>query len=201
MGKRYLVIPLIASLALMLLAGTVAMAQADSPKRDAKNDTSVAGLKDFDLARYGFKKNGDPYIAVYGKAGQTLPSGEHTAYAYVIYTDTGIYASDSHEAQHADNEDVANKSWHGHKIEFNDEGCIDEIGAFKSEAMIKNHRVIITDTGATQIFKAQTVELEIMVDDPDNPPPGTMCIVRVAQVFDEAVLSLDNIEDDNARED
>ena len=67
--------------------------------------------------------------------------------------------------------------------------------------MIKNHRVIITDTGATQIFKAQTVELEIMVDDPDNPPPGTMCIVRVAQVFDEAVLSLDNIEDDNARED
>ena len=201
MGKRYLVIPLIASLVLMLLAGTVAMAQADSPKRDAKNDTSVAGLKDFDLARYGFKKNGDPYIAVYGKAGQTLPSGEHTAYAYVIYTDTGIYASDSHEAQHADNEDVANKSWHGHKIEFNDEGCIDEIGAFKSEAMIKNHRVIITDTGATQIFKAQTVELEIMVDDPDNPPPGTMCIVRVAQVFDEAVLSLDNIEDDNARED
>ena len=201
MGKRYLVIPLIASLVLMLLAGTVAMAQADSPKRDAKNDTSVAGLKDFDLARYGFKKNGDPYIAVYGKAGQTLPSGEHTAYAYVIYTDTGIYASDSHEAQHADNEDVANKSWHGHKIEFNDEGCIDEIGAFKSEAMIKNHRVIITDTGATQIFKAQTVELEIMVDDPDNPPPGTTCIVRVAQVFDEAVLSLDNIEDDNARED
>lgn len=186
MGKRYLVIPLIASLALMLLAGTVAMAQADSPKRDAKKDTSVAGLKDFDLKRYGFKNNGDPYIAVYGKAGQTLPSGEHTAYAYVIYTDTGIYASDSHDAQHADNEDVANKSWHGHKIEFNDEGCIDEIGAFKSEAMIKNHRVIITDTGATQIFKAQTVELEIMVDDPDNPPPGTTWIAKVVEVFDQA---------------
>ena len=119
----------------------------------------------------------------------------------MIYTDTGIYASDSHEAQHADNENVANKSWHGHKIEFNDEGCIDEIGAFKSEAAIKNHRVIISDTGATKIFKAQTVELGIMVDDPHHSPPGTTCIVRVAQVFDEAVLSLDNIEDDNAGED
>ena len=64
MGKRYIVIPLIASLALMLFASTVALAQADLPKRDAKKDTSVAGLKDFDLKRYGFKKNGDPYIAV-----------------------------------------------------------------------------------------------------------------------------------------
>ncbi|WP_415283627.1 hypothetical protein [Candidatus Nitrososphaera sp. FF02] len=176
----------------------VGMAQADQPKRDAKKDSP---LKDFDLKRYGFKKNGDAYVAVYGRAGQTLPAGEHTAYAYVIFTDTGIYASDSHEAQHADNEEVANKSWHGHKVEFNEEGCIDEIGAFKSEAYIKNHRVIITDTGATQIFKALTVELEILVDDPDNPPPGTTCIVRVAQVFDEAVLALDNIKDDNAKED
>ncbi|MGI0020752.1 MAG: hypothetical protein ACREAY_09815 [Nitrososphaera sp.] len=201
MGKRYLVIPLIASLAVMLLAGTMVMVQADSPKRDAKKDTSVAGLKDFDLKRYGFKKNGDAYVAVYGQAGQTLPVGEHTAYAYVIHTNNGIYASDSHEAQHADNEEVANKSWHGHKIEFNDQGCIDEIGAFKSEAVIKNHRVIIKETGATQIFKAQTVELEILVDDPDNPPAGATCIVKVKQVFDEAVLSLDNIEDDNARED
>ena len=61
--------------------------------------------------------------------------------------------------------------------------------------------MIITDTGATQIFKALTVELKILVDDPDNPPPGTTCIVRVAQVFDEAVLALDNIKDDNAKED
>ncbi|HEY7507654.1 MAG TPA: hypothetical protein VH677_00870 [Nitrososphaera sp.] len=200
MAKTLVVLPIIAMVAGMLLlsAVMVGMAQADQPKRDAKKDSP---LKDFDLKRYGFKKNGDAYVAVYGRAGQTLPAGEHTAYAYVIFTDTGIYASDSHEAQHADNEEVANKSWHGHKIEFNEEGCIDEIGAFKSEAHIKNHRVIITDTGATQIFKALTVELEILVDDPDNPPPGTTCIVRVAQVFDEAVLALDNIKDDNAKED
>ncbi|MEO9294744.1 MAG: hypothetical protein ABI347_03995 [Nitrososphaera sp.] len=185
----------------MLFASTLAgAAMADLPKRDAKNDTSVAGLKDFDLKRYGFKENGDAYVAVYGKAGQTLPSGLHTAYAYVIYTDTGIYASDSHEAQHADSEQTANKSWHGHKIVFGDDGCIDEIGSFKSEASIKNHRVIIKDTNATKIFKAQTVHLEIQVDDPDNPPPGVTCLVKVVEVFDEAVLSLDNIHDDNVKE-
>lgn len=200
MANKLILVPIIATLAgmLVLSSAMVGMAQADLPKRDAKKDSP---LKDFDLKRYGFKKNGDAYVAVYGKAGQTLPSGEHTAYAYVIYTDAGIFASDSHEAQHADSEEVANKSWHGHKVEFNEEGCVDEIGSFLSEAKIKNHRVIIKDTGATQIFKALTVELEILVDDPDNPPPGTTCIARVVQVFDEAVLSLDNIKDDNAKED
>lgn len=205
MAKRPVMIPVIATLAAMLLlVGVMAgAAQADSsmPKKDAKNDTTVPGLKDFDIKRYGFiKKTGEAYVAVYGKAGQTLPSGLHTAYAYVIYTDTGIYASDSHEAQHADNEAVANRSWHGHKIVFGEDGCIDEIGSFKSQAHIKNHRVVITDTGATQIFKAVTARLELQVDDPDNPPPDVTCLVKVVEIFDTAELAPDNMADDSSVE-
>ena len=80
MAKTLVILPIIAMVAGMLLLSTVmvGMAQADQPKRDAKKDSP---LKDFDLKRYGFKKNGDAYVAVYGRAGQTLPAGEHTAYA------------------------------------------------------------------------------------------------------------------------
>ena len=151
----------------------------------SKDQQGDSAFKDFDIKNYGIE-DGEAFIEVYGKAGQTLPSGEHTAYAYVIYTDTGIYASDSHEAQHADNEEVANKSWHGHLIVLDSQGCVDEIGAFKSKAHLDGDRVVITETEAAQVLKVQTVRLELQVDDPDNPPPGVTCIAKVVKVFDEA---------------
>ena len=123
---------------------------------------------------------------MYGKAGGTLPSGEKTIFAYVIETDNGTYASDSHGAQHADDEVTANLSWHGHLVVLDSQGCVEEVDGFKSKAHLDGDRVSITETGVGQILKVQTVELEIMVDDPDNPPPGVTCIAKVVEVFDQA---------------
>jgi hypothetical protein len=176
---------LIAAIAFSLFAATLptglSTALAASKKHDEKGDSPLA---DFDIRKYGVAGK-DVYIQVYGHAGQTLPEGEHTAYAYVVWTDAGIFASDSHEAQHADDENVANRSWHGHMLDINEEGCIDEIGSFRSSAKIAGTHVFISETGATEVFKAATVQLEILVEDPDNVPPGT-CIAQIVEVFDEA---------------
>lgn len=170
----------------LLLAGVsngllLTSASADSEKQD---DTEDSPLKDFDIRTYGVAGN-DIYIQVYGLAGQTLPEGEHTAYAYVVFTDKGIFASDSHEAQHADSENVANRSWHGHKLNISETGCINEIGGFKASAKIAGTHVFIEGTEATQVFGAKTVQLEILVEDPDNVPPGT-CIAQIVDEFDSA---------------
>jgi hypothetical protein len=176
---------LIAAVAFSLFVATMSSglttAVAASEKHDPKGDSPLA---DFDIRKYGLAGK-DVYIQVYGHAGQTLPEGEHDAYAYVVWTDVGIFASDSHEAQHADNENVANRSWHGHMLNISDEGCIDEIGSFRSSAKIAGTHVFISETGATEVIKAATVQLEILVEDPDNVPPGT-CIAQIVEVFDEA---------------
>ena len=151
--------------------------------KDQKGDSA---FNDFDIKNFGIDENGEAFVEVYGKAGGTLPSGEKTIFAYVIETDNGTYASDSHEAQHADNEVTANLSWHGHLIVLDSQGCVEEVDGFKSKAHLDGDRVSITETGVGQILKVQTVRLELQVDDPDNPPPGVTCIAKVVEVFDEA---------------
>lgn len=66
------------------------------------------------------------------------------------------------------------------------DGCIDEIGSFKSQARLAGDRVTITETGATQILGVLTVRLDLQVDEPDNPPPGVTCLAKVMEVYDEA---------------
>lgn len=156
-------------------------------KMDPQGDSPYA---DFDIKQYFIDSDGSLNLQVYGKAGQTLPQGMHNAYAYVIVTDTGIYAADSHEAQHADSEQVANKAWHGHKVVVDSNNCLTEIGSFKSEAKLAGNNVKISATGATKIISAMTVMIEILVEDPDNPPEGVTCIAKVHEVpFDVAVLA------------
>lgn len=151
--------------------------------KDQKGDSA---FKDFDIKNFGVDENGEAFVEVYGKAGGTLPSGEKTIFAYVIETDNGTYASDSHEAQHADDEVTANLSWHGHLVVLDSQGCVEEVDGFKSKAHLDGDRVSITETGAEEIQKVQTVRLELQVDDPDNPPPGVTCLAKVVEVFDEA---------------
>jgi hypothetical protein len=190
--KKFAYPALIAAVAFSLFVATMSTglttAVAASEKHDPKGDSPLA---DFDIRKYGVAGN-SVYVQVYGKAGQTLPEEEHAAYAYVVWTDTGIYASDSHEAQHADDENIANKSWHGHKLEINNvevDGeilqCITEVEGFRASAKIAGTHVFIDETGATQVFKAATVELDIM-GDPDNPDPNQPCIAAIVNVFDEA---------------
>lgn len=142
-------------------------------------------LVDFDIKQAFIDSDGSLNLMVYGTAGNTLPAAMHDAYAYVVVTDDGIYVADSHEAQHADDEQVANKAWHGHKVVVSETGCVTEIGSFMSHAKLAGSNVKITDAHATKILAALTVQLEILVEDPDNPGDAP-CIAQLVQVFDSA---------------
>jgi hypothetical protein len=145
-------------------------------------------LVDFDIKQAFIDSDGSLNIMVYGMAGETIPTAMHDAYAYVAVTDNGIYAADSHEAQHADDEQVADKAWHGHKVTVDQSGCITEIGSFKSHAKLAGNNVKIEDSQATKILTTMTVRIEILVEDPDNPPPDATCIAKIVEVFDAAAL-------------
>ena len=181
-----------AALAVLAVASLTAASFANVPvasalvNQDAEGDSPYA---DFDIKNYFIDSDGNLNIQVYGKAGNTVPTGHMDVYAYVAVTDAGVYASDSHEAQHADDEQVADKAWHGHMVTVDDRGCLTEIGSFKSHAKMAGSNVKISETGATKILTAMTVKLELQVEDPDNPPEGVTCIAKIVKVFDEAVLA------------
>lgn len=187
-GKAALVAVAVASLVIASFANSTPAASALGEyllKMDPQGDSPIL---DFDIKSYFIDSSGNLNLQVYGLAGRTLPAGSHDVYAYVIVTDNGIYASDSHEAQHADDEQVANKAWHGHKVVVDENGCLTEIGSFKSQAKMAGSNVKITATGATKILAAQTVMLELLVENPDKVEEGT-CIARIHEIFDVAVLS------------
>jgi hypothetical protein len=88
------------------------------------------------------------------------------------------------------------EAWHAHRVVV-DGTCLNEVDHV-NHATVKNKRVIFENmvvrgnTGnletvdAVEITGAATVELHVLVDDPDNPPPGTECIAEVSAVFDTA---------------
>lgn len=169
------------------------------PKKDPKGDSPFL---DLDIKDYGFKGK-DAYVEVYGTAGGTLGE-ENEAIGYVlnIITKSGeeqTWAVDSHERQHGDT--GTGEEWHGHRVHLTDNPatpetdatCLNEVDEV-THAMMKGNKAIFEDMKgkdikAKRITSAATVRLQLQVDDPDNPPPGTPCIALVIEVYDTADLT------------
>jgi hypothetical protein len=185
--------------------GLVGVAEAKKQKLvDAEGDSPFA---DLDIKSYGFKGK-NAYIEVYGTAGDTFPEDEHHGIAYVlnIVTTRGeeqTWAVDSHEAQHGTSDDPSTM-WHAHRVhltehpETGEMTCLNEVDEV-THAMMDGNRAIFeefkvrTERGTAavvvkEITSALTVELRVLVEDPDNPPEGTPCIAEVSDVFDSAEL-------------
>jgi hypothetical protein len=76
-------------------------------------------------------------------------------------------------------------------------GCVNEVDQV-NHAMMDGNRVYFENmvvkgangnpetVKAVEITSALTVELHVLVDDPDNPPAGTACIAEVSWLFDAA---------------
>lgn len=120
-------------------------------------------------------------VLVYRKAARTLPTEEHVGFAYVLDTDDGLWAINGHQEPHST--DVP--QWHAERI-LADGTCIQAIDAeSERELVIAATNVLVKDTGVTEI-SVSTVEFHLLLDEPDNPPPGTDCISEVAHIFDTA---------------
>lgn len=174
----------------------------DKNKKPTKDPEGDSPFPDLDIKDYGFEGE-DAYVQVYGAAGETL-GAENEAIAYVlnIITEGGeeqTWAVDSHERQHGDS--GTGEEWHGHRVHLTDNlatpeldaTCLNEVDEV-THAMMDGDRAIFedmkgNDIQAERITSAATVRLQLQVDDPDNPPPGTPCIALVVQVYDTADLT------------
>lgn len=183
----------IAAVAALLFVASSGTALAKNVQSDPQ-DSSIA---DLDIKKYGIAGQ-QAYIQVYGTAGGTLADHEHAiAYVINVVTTSGeeqTWAIDSHEKQHGDA--GVGAAWHAHRVVVVD-GCVNEVDQV-NPATVKNNYVWFENmvvrgnsgnpetVGVAEITGALTVELHVLVDDPDNPPPGTECIAEVSAMYDTA---------------
>ena len=102
-----------------------------------------------------------PSMTVQGIAGSEIPnmpdSGEWEIFAYVFFTNDGIYAVTSHP-EIEDSIEVKNDSdWHAHKVQLNDENCIIDRNE-KGKALLDGNTVSVQQTKATAVTKVLTGE-------------------------------------------
>lgn len=192
---------LVASVALALAAslaispGMAAIAESEVMTQDLQDATDP----NLDIKQYGIS-GGKAYIQVYGTAGGTLADHEHAvAYVINVLTTDGVvqtWAIDSHEKQHGDT--ATGEEWHAHRVTVVD-GCVNEVDQV-NHAMVEDKRATFENmvvrgssgnsetVGVAKVLSALTVELHVLVDDPDNPPVGTKCIAVVSKLYDSAPL-------------
>jgi hypothetical protein len=81
----------------------------------------------FDIVSFGIVDK-KPSMTVQGIAGTEKPNqpggGEWEMWAYVFFTDDGIYVVGSHPEIEDSNEVKNDSEWHAHKVQLNDENCI-----------------------------------------------------------------------------
>ncbi|MGI0033048.1 MAG: hypothetical protein ACRD97_07245 [Nitrososphaeraceae archaeon] len=133
-----------------------------------------AASPDLTIETFGIDDEGNPFLTVKGTAGGTTPDETGDIYAYVFFTDDGIYAVTSHPGVPADsNEGDGSADWHGHKVKLSDENCVTDIND-DSKAALDGNTASVENTDATSVDKVLTAVLS-------TEKEGGIC---VAKVFD-----------------
>lgn len=169
-----LVISAVATILFVASSGTALAKPATDPEGDSPDPN-------FDIKTYGFK--GDKmFVQVYGKTARTLPTGDHQGFAYVFNTNDGIWAINGHKEAHSN--DLP--QWHAERI-LADGTCVQAIDVSSERPLIiAGNNAMVRAEGVTEIYSVTALEFHLLVDEPDNPPPGTECIGEVVGVFDTA---------------
>ena len=119
-----------------------------------------AATPPFTIQTFGIV-NKNPSMTVEGIAGSEIPnfpsSGEWEAFAYVFFTNDGIYVVASHPEIEDSNEVKNDSQWHAHKVQLNDENCIIDRNE-KGKAVLEGNTVSVTQTKATAVTKVLTGE-------------------------------------------
>jgi hypothetical protein len=132
-----------------------------------------AASPDFTIETFGIDDDGNPFITVKGTAGGTVPDETGDIYAYVFFTDDGIYAVTSHPGIEDSDEVGDDEEWHAHKIKLNDKNCITDLKE-DGNAALDGNTVTVEDTDASSVDKVLTAVLSA-------EKKGGVC---VAHVFD-----------------
>jgi hypothetical protein len=132
------------------------------------NRIAVAALvnfnkDDFIIKDFGIGDDGNPFLAVEGKAGGTIPEKKDTGYAYVFVTDNGTYAVSS---------DWMYTRWHTHELTLDEKNCVESMNMNVGGASVSDV-VKLTKTNATKLDKVLTAEFTI------NNLDGSICATKI----------------------
>ena len=122
---------------------------------------------DFMIKDFGIADDGNPFLAVEGTAGGSIPQKENVGYAYVFVTDNGTYAVSS---------DWMYAQWHTHGLTLDQNNCVQSMDMKGGGAEVGN-MVKVTKTDATKVDKVMTAEFTI------NDSDGSICATKI---FDSA---------------
>lgn len=171
--KNMLLVLAFAALA-VLVSNSIPAAPVSATTTTGNDPRDYTEDPNFDIRSSGIDDDGNPYLMVYGDAGGTTSDTEGTIYAYVFVTDAGIYAVTSHGGIEDSTEVDDDEQYHAHLVTLDDDKCVTSIEE-DGNAVLRNDRVTVTDTDATELNAVQTVELTV---DGDN--------ICVTDVFDTA---------------
>ena len=115
---------------------------------------------DFMIKDFGVGVDGNPFLAVEGTAGGTIPHTKNVGYAYVFVTDKGTYAVTS---------DWMYPQWHTHGMTLDKNNCVVSMN-MKGGAEVRD-MVKLTKTNATMVDKVITAEFIV------NNSDGSICEV------------------------
>jgi hypothetical protein len=121
---------------------------------------------DFIIKDFGIGDDGNPFLTVEGKAGETVPQEENLGYSYVFVTNNGTFAVTS---------DWMYPKWHTHGITLDENNCIGSMN-MKDGAEVGD-AVKVTKTSATKVDKVMTAQFSI------NDKDGSICADKI---FDSA---------------
>lgn len=116
-------------------------------------------MKDFEIT--SFQINGKGNLRMYvEEAGGTTPHDtgeENLIYAYVFFTDAGLYAVTSHvgEESHQVEHDI---EWQSYLVALDENNCITSI-TDAGKANLHKNRISVMQTDATRLSGVQTAEL------------------------------------------
>jgi hypothetical protein len=122
---------------------------------------------DFMIKDFGIGDDGNPFLAVEGQAGRTIPEKNDTGYAYVFVTDNGTYAVSS---------DWMYTKWHTHELTLDEMNCVESMNMNVGGANVSDV-VKLTKTNVTKVDNVMTAEFTINNDD------GSICATKI---FDSA---------------
>ena len=132
----------------------------------AGNVKSKFNEADFVIQNFGIGVDGNPFLTVKGKAGDTVPQEENLGFAYVFVTNDGTYAVTS---------DWMYPKWHAHVITLDDNNCVGSLD-MKGGAEVTD-KVKLTKTNAKIVEKVMTAQFSI------NDKDGSICADKI---FDSA---------------
>lgn len=164
----------------MILAGTVLVAtlmMITAP-------TVYAASPDFTIEEFGIDEDGNPFLTVKGTAGGTIPDEEGDIYAYVFFTDDGIYAVTSHPGIEDSDEVGDDEEWHAHKVTLDGDNCVTSLDE-DGDASLDGNTVTVEDTDAEEVNKVLTAVLSTeKKGEGDNDTGEDDTAICVAKVFD-----------------